>query len=275
MSDTLRVHQPGDAEPISHPEIEALLGAFALDAVDGHEAEVVSSHLPTCPRCRSEVADHREVAAALGNVGTAAPSELWESIQASLEEPPPELRLTRVLPPPRRQRSLRIALVAAAVAAVAGVTFAVGAEIHALQHRVNGVSTAVSDHGLQQVVAAALVDPSAQRVDLRSPVSGYSAEAVVLSDGHGYLTDANLPPLSRSMTYQLWAVEPTGQRISLGTLGPRPGLSPFSISAGSGATTLAVTAEAASGAVVSTRSALAWGPLTGQSQTLPASQSPT
>lgn len=267
MSDTLQVHDPGDAEPVSHAEIEALLGAFALDAVEGHESEVVASHLPTCPRCRSEVADHREVAAALGNVGTAAPAGLWESIQASLEEPPPELRLTRVVAPPRRRRALRMSLAAAAVV-VAGVTFAVGFEIHALQHRVNGVQSAVSDHGLQQVVAAALVDPTAQRVDLRSPVSHLSAEAVVLRDGHGYFTDANLPELSRTMTYQLWAVEPNGQRISLGTLGPRPGLSPFSISAGSGATTLAVTAEAASGAVVSTRSALVWGPLNGQSQTL-------
>ncbi len=260
----MRAQGSGDAAPLTHVAIEALLGAYALDAVEGPEAEVVANHLPTCPRCRSEVADHREVAAALGNVGTAAPPELWDRIQASLEEPPPELSLTRLLPLPRRRRAVRMSLAAAAALAAVVVVFAVGFEIHALQHRVNGVTSAVSDHGLQQVVAAALADPRAQRVDLRSPVSHFSAEAVVLSDGHGYLTDASLPALSRSMTYQLWAVESGGQRVSLGTLGPHPGLSPFSISARSGATTLAVTAETAPGATVSTRSALVWGPLPSQ-----------
>lgn len=264
MSDALRTEGPGEAQPVSHSEIEALLGAFALDAVEGPEAEVVANHLPSCPRCREEVVYHREVAAALGNVGTVAPSDLWDRIEASLEEAPPELNLTRVLPPARRQRAMRRSMVAAALVAAA-VTFAVGFEINALQHRVNGVSSAVSDHGLQQVVAAALVDPRAQRVDLRSPVSHFSAEAVVLSDGHGYLTDANLPALGRTMTYQLWAVENSGQRVSLGTLGPHPGLSPFSISTRSGATTLAVTAEAASGAVVSSHAAVVWGPLVSQS----------
>ncbi|MDQ1416012.1 MAG: hypothetical protein QOF81_1625 [Acidimicrobiaceae bacterium] len=78
-----------------HAELQELLGAYALDAVEPDEAAAIERHLPTCPRCRTELADHREVAALLGYAGGSAPSGLWDRIIASLEEPPPALRLTR------------------------------------------------------------------------------------------------------------------------------------------------------------------------------------
>ena len=53
--------------PLTHAEIEGLLGAYALDAVDGDEREAVELHLqpatgpPQCrvPRDRSEVGVRR------------------------------------------------------------------------------------------------------------------------------------------------------------------------------------------------------------------------
>ncbi len=80
---------------IGHAELQELLGAYALDAVEPEEAAAIERHLPTCPRCRNELADHREVAALLGYAGGSAPSGVWDRIIASLEEPPPALRLTR------------------------------------------------------------------------------------------------------------------------------------------------------------------------------------
>ncbi len=81
-----------------HAELQALLGAYALDAVEAEEAAVLELHLATCPRCRNELADHREVAALLGYAGGSAPGGVWDRIIASLEEPPPALKLTRSLP---------------------------------------------------------------------------------------------------------------------------------------------------------------------------------
>lgn len=78
-----------------HEELQELLGAYALDAVDPDEAAALERHLPTCPRCRNELADHREVAALLGYAGADAPTGVWDRIIASLEEPPPALNLTR------------------------------------------------------------------------------------------------------------------------------------------------------------------------------------
>ena len=80
---------------MTHDEIEELLGVYALDALDDDERQEVDDHLLTCPRCRAELAAHREVAALLGNrVGDApavAPDELWDRISASLQDEPPAL----------------------------------------------------------------------------------------------------------------------------------------------------------------------------------------
>jgi anti-sigma factor RsiW len=75
------------------PQIEELIGAYALDAVDDDEREVVEQHLAVCARCRAELAEHREVAALLAYDGKPAPSDVWDRIVSSLEEPPPALRL--------------------------------------------------------------------------------------------------------------------------------------------------------------------------------------
>ncbi|MGZ4705939.1 MAG: anti-sigma factor family protein, partial [Acidimicrobiales bacterium] len=60
-------------KPFSTSEVEELIGAFALDAVDADEREAVERHLADCPRCRNELAGHLEVAALLGNTGAPAP----------------------------------------------------------------------------------------------------------------------------------------------------------------------------------------------------------
>src|SRR5829696_5058624 len=81
-------------------EIEELLGAYALDAVDPDEREIVEQYLATHPRARAEVSQHQEVATLLAFTGTTAPEGLWDRIAASLEEqaPEPGPELAKVLP---------------------------------------------------------------------------------------------------------------------------------------------------------------------------------
>jgi anti-sigma factor RsiW len=87
---------------MEHAEIQELLGAYALDAVDPDEAQEIERHLATCPRCRAEVIEHREVAGLLGYAGSDAPAGLWDRIVESLEEPPPAMRLGPVVTDPSR-----------------------------------------------------------------------------------------------------------------------------------------------------------------------------
>ncbi|HWC39875.1 MAG TPA: anti-sigma factor [Acidimicrobiales bacterium] len=234
---------------LSHAELEALLGSYALDAVDGPEAEAVELHLLECPRCRAEVAEHREVAALLGNVGAPAPDRLWDRIAASLEEAPPDLPLAPASGPSRRPRAIprRLVLVAGAAAAAAAVVIGVLAfQVHRLDNRVNNLAQSTPEHGLSQVATAAVLDPQARRVDLRSAQGNQSVQGVVLPNGHGYLVDVNLRPLSSRLTYQLWAISGTRQ-ISLGVLGANPQEAAFSLSSPTTATTLAVTIEVSGG----------------------------
>src|SRR5215212_7547374 len=103
---------------LTHADIEELLGAYALDAVDGDEQEAIEIHLRECPRCRAEVADHREVAALLAHGGQPAPDGIWDRIVDSLEEAPPRLNLAPVVPLTRRRGvGMRLAAAVAAVAA--------------------------------------------------------------------------------------------------------------------------------------------------------------
>src|SRR5256885_12618210 len=90
---------------MTHTEISELLGAYALDAVDGDEAEEVRAHLDTCPRCADEVRQHREAAAPLAFAGERAPEGLWDPVPARLEATPPPLDMDRILPLRARTRA--------------------------------------------------------------------------------------------------------------------------------------------------------------------------
>ncbi len=86
-------------KPLSHSDYEELLGAYALDATDVAETAAVELHLRECPRCRDEVARHRETAALLGHAGATAPEGLWDRIAGNLREAPPALALVRAPKP--------------------------------------------------------------------------------------------------------------------------------------------------------------------------------
>jgi anti-sigma factor RsiW len=72
----------------SEAEIEELLGAYALDALEPEERALVEEHLRTCVRCSAEVAHHHEVAGLLANSGGDAPDQLWDKIAQRLDAPP-------------------------------------------------------------------------------------------------------------------------------------------------------------------------------------------
>jgi anti-sigma-K factor RskA len=237
---------------LTHLEIEELLGVYALDAVSPEEADVVEVHLRDCPRCRAEVADHREVAASLAHVGSTAPAGVWSRIAGSLEEAPPTLDMARVVSLRSRPARSVPVRVAAAVAAMAAAVIAVlGVQVNHLDSRTDQLAAALQKGGVDQAVQAALFDPGARRVDLRSEDGATFAQAVVRDNGDSYLVRTNLPTLPADQTYQLWGII-DDQAVSLGVLGNEPGVSAFKM-AGSRASVLAVTAEAAGGVATPTQ----------------------
>jgi anti-sigma factor RsiW len=229
---------------LTHSEIQELLGAYALDAVDPDEADAVERHLGQCPRCADEVASHREVAATMANAGAPAPDGVWHRIVEGLEDVPPALDLAPVTALHPGRLSLPVRPVAALAAAAAVVIGALGVQAVRQDRRIDRLPDIIEKRGLDEAVAAALFDAGARRVHLRSEDGRLSARAVVQPNGNGYLVPENLPPLPPERTYQLWGVVGT-RTVSVGVLGPEPSVAAFKADAD--LSLLAITEEQAGG----------------------------
>jgi hypothetical protein len=229
-----------------HDQLEELLGAYALDAVDADLRRLLDRHLDTCLPCRAEVSRHHAAVALIVPDGE-APTDVWEGIVAALEETPPPLQLAPVVSlASRRARTTRLL---GAVTAVAAVAIAVlGMRVVSQDHRLNQVQTAMAHDDMQRAALAALANPTATTVELRAPAGPAAARIALLPDGRGYLLADGLASLADSRTYQLWALI-DGQRISAGTLGTHPKAAAFHVSGHVGG--FAVTDEQAPGAVAS------------------------
>lgn len=248
---------------LSHPDAVSLLGAYALDALEDDERHAVERHARDCRPCSAEIADHREVAGLLTPGWVKPPPGLWARISAALEESPPPLDLAPVIAmkpeerrsglapsgPPRRRRAVATAAAAMVAAAAVAVIGVLGFRVADDSRRF--ARLAVGQHGdqLQRSVNAALADPRARQVALRSDDGLRAVDAVVLPDGTGYVVRHNLPALAPSRTYQLWALVGTS-RISIGVLGAEPTVSSFKMAGD--VLALAITEEV-SGGVETTR----------------------
>lgn len=216
----------------SHQDIQELLGAFALDAVDDDERDVIEAHLAGCPRCRAEIEGFRETAALLAHSGERAPEGVWDRIAEALDEAPPALDLARIAPRPTKAepRSISLRVAAATMAVAAAVTLFLGVALG--RSGDNGLSRAdriadAMEKGLVTNAAyAALVNPQAEQIQLASADGKPMAKLVRLPDGTGYLVPTSLVPLPDGKVYQLWAVR-SDAKISLGVLGATPEVTAF------------------------------------------------
>ncbi|WP_426572085.1 anti-sigma factor [Aquihabitans sp. McL0605] len=232
-------------------EFTDLLGAYALDAVDDDEREGIERHLAECPRCRAEVAEHREVAALLSQSGAPAPEGIWDRIASELSPPAPPMRMTiaptaeaaaaapgptaapvpaegteapvsTVVPigdaPSRRSLTTRTMVailgVAAAIVVVLGAVVVIQSQHTKTQTVEQLASNATADSKLQVHLAG----------------DGGEAKAVVGDNGKGYLIMDGVPAPADGDVYQLWG-QVDGKVLSLGTFG-QTAVVPFSIDPG-------------------------------------------
>ncbi len=256
---------------MSHEEASELLGAYALDAVDGDELASLEVHLATCPRCRAELDSLHEVAAAIGNSVEPLPEGLWSSIASRLperpgeEEAPPMPRLTPEArspfrpPPDGRQRRRRnaVATLGALAVAAAAVSIVLGIGLVRADNKVSGLQAAVAAHQAS-TVNAALRTPGHRLVELDTTSHAQLAQFVVVPDGRGYLISSNLPRLTGNQTYQLWGIVDT-RPVSLGLLGGAPSQSVFTMAGAKRPSRLSITAEPSGGSVIPTGPILATG----------------
>ena len=283
-----------------HQEIQDLLGAYALDAVDRETATMIDAHLEECVKCSIEVAQHHEVAGLLANSGGPSPAGLWEGIAERLDRstPPSWEQLASRLGPDgtpegadgtpapgpdhpddggapgdqgrptvvsideRRSRSRLLARAAVVVAAAAAVVAVVlGVQVH---HLHNQVSALQGHPQLSAVERSALQDPTTKKVELTATTahpSGPTVTVVLTRSGTGFVEAAGLTSLPNDETYQLWGV--IGDKtISLGLLGSTPRVVPFSVAGDAAVSAFAITAEQSGGVVHSSHQPVVAGQVT-------------
>jgi len=253
--------------PLSHEEIQELLGAYALDALDPDTAAVVEEHLGGCVRCVTEVDQHHEVAGLLANSGGTPPAELWDGIAsrlggtsddswdrlaARLDVPGPVSTGPQVVPldPARRRSRLVVAGAGLVAAAAAVIALVFGVQVDHLHTQVNALQAAPRLSGAER---AALAESGTRRIPLSDPArTGVTPATIVLTAaGTGFVVNdrsGGLAPLPAARTYQLWAVVGT-RTISLGLLGSHPGIVPFSVAGSPGVSAFAITDEVSGGVV--------------------------
>ncbi len=212
---------------LSTRELHELLGAYALDAVDGDERAQVEEWLERSPEGHVELAGLREAAAHLSHTALVAPPEVWARIEAALAEEPPPL----VLPLRRRRTALRVTagLAAASVAAAAITAIVLSDKMARQDDRLAAVTRSMEHEGMRRAAIAAMADPRARTLYLEA-ADGAAATLVTLPDGEGFLMSAELPRLPRGRTYQLWAMtgtDATPGMVSAGVLGRDVDLAAF------------------------------------------------
>jgi Anti-sigma-K factor rskA len=207
------------ARELSRQELDSLLGAHALDAVDPGEREQIDRYLTQNPSARAEVDDTREVMSLLVELEEGSPA-LWTRIEDEISRQPEATNVRPLTTPPgTRRRSVTrgaVALVAAAAALVFAVIVIRGLG--------DDGGSRIADRRGQMLVAAeeAREDPDARQAALTDGDGVVRANVVYLPDGTGYLTDAALDELPAGRTYQLWALmdNETGPAfLSAGVLG--------------------------------------------------------
>ena len=164
-------------------DVHALVGPYALDALDEGEEVSFEQHLALCERCREELASLREAAAALayGTPSAVPPPELKQRIlaQARAERP-------NVVPLRRRRNWTAPLAAAAAVAACAAVVLGIWAA--SLQN---------SQDPLENVLSK----PGSKLVSM-----GSAGGVAVAPDGTAVLAVA-VPPAPGDKTYEAWVIQ--------------------------------------------------------------------
>lgn len=225
-------------------ELQVLLGAYALDAVDDDERDQVERYLEADPRARAEVESFREAASMLAMSGADAPSGIWDRIVGEIEGEQRNLGTSAVAPPEldlgglgasgpssaerssgrsvggsevvtqiferkharesRRGLALRWVGVAAAVAATLIAVLSI--QVLRQNDRIDRLDVAMTGDAVRRGAADASTATGSRTVSLTTDGGTELASIVLRRDGTGYFVPHGLEAAPEGDVYQLWAL---------------------------------------------------------------------
>jgi anti-sigma-K factor RskA len=194
-------------------DVHALVGAYAVDALDDLERAAFERHLADCDDCRAEVASLQESASMLAeSTATEPPAALRSRVLADIAtvRPLPPLTAEPVvsLETRTRPRRFRLAALAAAAAVVAAVSVG-GTVWHPW-----------SDDSSQTLTGAAAVLGASDAKTTSLDFDGGASATVTHSDsvGKAVIQTHKMPPPPEGMVYQLWLKQPASGMVSAGLM---------------------------------------------------------
>jgi len=203
-------------DDLSHEEIQELLGAYALDAVDDRERAIIEAHLTTCESCRIELEDHRRLAETMRR--HAARMSPLASVEAN-----GSAKTNGGVSGSRSAHRWRFPVAMAIALALLGGVFAQG------EIRFNKLDTRMERIELLEQAQLAMTDPAAIVTTLRTPRNEPVLTVVSRAfGGDSYAMNSTLPPLPSGQSYQLWRSE-RGVEVPVITLGRRRAAVMFSL----------------------------------------------
>ena len=201
---------------IQPDDLEALLAAHALGALDGDDLALVEHALATDGNARMELARFARTTQLLDSPGGPRP-DVWENIAHAIGAGGERQAVVTPIAAQRRARGARSRFVRAALIAAA-VGVALAATAWGVEHVVQSSAPAPTP-GVKDDALAATRAKGARRVSL-SASDGTSALIVLLPHGLGYVVDGNLPVVVRGSAYRLLGVTDQGN-IELAVIGRR------------------------------------------------------
>jgi len=205
---------------IQPDDLEGLLAAHALGALDGHELEIVEHALATDRNARSEHARFTQATQLLDSTGGPGP-EVWDNIAKAIDTNATDRTFVRsgVVTPIGSARRPGV-LGARRVVRTIGIAAAVGMVIAATAWGVSQVdkpSSPAPTSSVERAAQSAARTHGARRVVLTT-ATGQSASLVLLPSGLGYVLGGNLPAAVPGSAYRLLGVTDHGN-VELATIG--------------------------------------------------------
>lgn len=198
------------------PDIHALSGAYALDALEPSEKADFERHLQSCTACDAELRSLRNTVAALADGATDAPPDrLRASVLARISEVrplPPVVDDGPVVDLAARRRTSSSAWLMLAAAVLGVIALGAGWRAVSLQQQVAQLSSAASD------LNSLLTAPDATTVSGPVTTGGQATVVISRSRGQAALATSGLAPAPTGYVYQAWFIPSAGAPVSAGVL---------------------------------------------------------
>lgn len=195
-----------------HSLLRENIPAYALGTLDADETAALEAHLQTCEACRTELADYRAISENLLMATPPRPPSavLRKRLQSRLPSAQKPAR-------PRFSWSFGQLAMGGALALLLIMSVFSFAQMRAIQNQQTSMLQQLKSN---QFALSMLAYPGTRSLPI---VAADFSGSVLIDNDHNTaaVITWRLPQLPSDQTYQIWLIEPNGQRVSAGVFRPQ------------------------------------------------------